>query len=73
MLIIEASRLRFFKRGLITAVFKAFGKLPDLTTLWRELLTFCNMSTARQSKTFLKRLEGKVSRQQVDVTVFTRF
>jgi hypothetical protein len=34
LLIIEAFRLRFSKRDLITAVFKAFGRLPD----WRELL-----------------------------------
>ena len=45
--------------------------MPD----WREL-TICSMSIARQSKTFLKRLIGQVSRQQVDgfscVTVSTR-
>ena len=55
MLIKEASRLHLKKRSLITAVFKAFGKLPDR----RELLTICNMSIARQSTTFFKRLVGK--------------
>ena len=59
---IEASRLRFFKRGLITAVFKDFRKLPD----WRELLTNCSTSIFRQSKTFLNKLVGKASSQRVD-------
>lgn len=43
----------------MTAVFKAFGKMPD----WRELLSISSIS--RPLGTVLRRLVGK-SRQQVD-------
>ena len=56
----------------VTLVFNAFGKLSD----WRELLTICSTSISGQSKTFLQKLVGKASRQQVDglscVTVSSR-
>ena len=54
--------VHFFKRGIITAIFKPFGKLPD----WRELLTIYSTLISKQSKTFLNKLLGKALRQQVD-------
>lgn len=59
----EGSRwLYFLGKGLTTAVFRYFGKMPDES----ESLTLFSTSISKQLKTLLKKLVGRVSKQQVD-------
>ncbi len=55
------SRLHFFRRGLTTAVFKEFGKVPERS----EAFTSKN-SASKPLSTLLKKDVGSVSREQVD-------
>jgi len=57
------SRLLFFRRGLTTAVFRDFGKVPERS----EAFTTSRRSASKQLNTLLKKDVGSVSRAQVDV------
>ncbi len=52
------SRLRFFRRGLTTAVFREFGKVPERS----EAFTTSKRSASKQLSTLLKKVVGSVSR-----------
>ncbi len=49
------SRLRFFRRGLTTAVFREFGKVPERS----EAFTTSKRSASKQLSTLLKKRYGK--------------
>ncbi len=66
------SRLRFFRRGLTTAVFQ-FGKVPERSEVFTTSKTFAS----KQLSTLLKKYVGSFSREQVDdlrcSTIFSKF
>ncbi len=55
-------RFCFFRRGLTTALFREFGKVPERS----EALTTSKRSASKQLSTLLKKDVGSVSREQVD-------
>jgi len=57
------SRLLFFRRGLTTAVFREFGKLPEQS----EAFTTSRRSASKLFNTLLKKDVGSASRTQVDI------
>ena len=57
----EESRLLFFRRGFIIAIFIAVGRVP----VNREWLTIAYTSSGMQLKTVLKKVVGTASRRQV--------
>ncbi len=56
------SRLHFFRRGLRTAVFRKFGKVPERS----EAFASSKRSASKQLSTLLEKCVGSVSREQVD-------
>ncbi len=56
------SRLCFFRRGLTTAVFREFGKVPERS----EVFTTSKRSASKPLSTLLKEDVGSVSREKVD-------
>ena len=55
-----------FLSGLMTAVFRACGKIPER----RDVFTICRRSEAKQFETFLQMPVGRISRQQEEVFRF---
>ncbi len=56
------SRLGFFRRGLTTAIFREFGKVPERS----EAFTTSKRSASKQLSTLLKKDVGSVSKELVD-------
>ncbi len=56
------SRLGFFRRGLTTAIFREFGKVPERS----EAFTTSKRSASKHISTLLKKDVGSVSKELVD-------